>query len=213
MLRGASVILAPIIMPRGSTMSIQHYYDTATEYQRDSGIQWYHEAHALACQYAATYKAPLHIVAALISILSPSVSWERNLVEADLTLDAWRKGKEFYGLSTYGPQIMKASTLLADLPAVDDVLDYIGTPRALKTRAFYHNILKPNDPSHVTVDRWMLRAHGYTDDRITKGKYVDITNEVKRIALASGLVPCQVQAIVWQNIRSSVEDQPVLPGW
>lgn len=201
-------------MPKGIDMSIEYYYDSATEQQRLAGLRWYDDAHALACQYAAAYRVPLHIVAALISVLSPSVSWERNLLDAKLSLDAWQNGGTIKGPTTYKSQVVKAERLLADLPETSKVLEYIGTPRALKTRAFYHNILKPDDPEHVTVDRWMLRAHGLDGHSVGKRQYVDITKVVKDIALAERLVPCQAQAIVWQNIRSSVTDnEDDIPGF
>lgn len=195
-------------------MGILEYYNSASMDIVASGLAWYHDANTRAESLASDYNVPLHIVAATISILSPGISWERNILEANMSLDAWHNGKPWPALSTYGSQVAKLRALLEDMPNRMDVLDYIGTPRALKTRAFYHNILEPDAKEYVTVDRWMLRAAGYTGDRITKSKYVDITNEVKRIAKADGIVPCQVQAIVWQNIRSSVTDDAAdLPGW
>ncbi len=196
-------------------MGILEYYNSADANTVASGLAWYQNANARAKSLASDYNVPLHIAVATISILSPSVPWERNLVEADLALDAWRNGKPWPTLSTYGIQVAKLRTLLEDMPNRTDVLDYIGMPRALKTRAFYHNILEPDAKEYVTVDRWMLRAAGYDYNAcITKGRYVDITNEIKRIADADGIVPCQAQAIVWQNIRSSVTDDAAdLPGW
>lgn len=80
-----------------------------------------------------------------------------------------------------------------------------------KTRSFYNNMLNPNDPDFVTIDTHMVRAItnnlGLTEKQ--QGELVKDGNNYKIMhdgildaARELGLLPQQVQAIVWTHWKT-----------
>jgi len=52
----------------------------------------------------------------------------------------------------------------------------------------------------VTLDSWMFRAHGLPDS-IRLGTYQALAEAYRSVASELGLIPNQLQAIVWLHIK------------
>lgn len=81
-------------------------------------------------------------------------------------------------------------------------VSFTDTVRGSKIRAFYFNILNPQDRRFVTIDGHMAaayRANNGTmkENLVKRGEYSRIADTVKRLARREGLIPNQVQATIW----------------
>ena len=136
-----------------------------------------------------TCALPIWIVAAL----SPRCRWKDNIRLA-ASFIAQGNGK---ALAVFTDSKAKAARILAG----EHPLTVLGGP---KTKAFYANLLNPACADCNCVDTWMVRA-AYADcahtGNITQFEYDVIETAVYNIAKCVGLVPCQVQAIIWATIR------------
>jgi hypothetical protein len=72
--------------------------------------------------------------------------------------------------------------------------------QAPKTWAFWRNLWKPVDPAPVTLDSWMLRAHGLPANA-GFASYRVLADAYRVVARDPGLVPNQVQATVWLYVK------------
>lgn len=176
---------------------LQNLYSLANDQGlREHGLNWYHNAHEFAADLALTYSTSLDKVAQIIAILSPAVSWNINKRDAENLL---RSG-ESATVSTYGRNKVKALAVLWDLDTIN--------PKALKTFAFYNNILHPSASEFVTIDRHAYKAYkGITQGgniAINKTTYEKTAKAYKRLAKRLELKPCELQAIIWLSYRQNV---------
>lgn len=173
-------------------------YNRASTAQIEAGLVWYEEAH----NYAKSLGVPIANAAAVISALSPACSWETNKRDAKAMVEK-RKG---YRFSSYGPNVAKAQRCLQDPGQFSE-------KTGAKTLNFYHNILDPSNPHWVTIDRHAAAvAEGRTNSgsvRLTVKQYRAYAAAYKEAAFRVGLLPCQLQAIVWiEHIESQNKDVP-----
>lgn len=161
-----------------------------------SGKDWYTLAHTAAETLASKYTLPVERVAGIIAVLSPGTRWERNLVDAESII---RDGEDAI-VTTYTPNKLKA---LAILRGADPFIVVGGN----KVTSFFINILDPRDDFYVTIDRWMLRTFGIIDAKEQKRffggdkQYKVLAECIRRKAKDYGVLPCQLQAIVWEYTR------------
>lgn len=81
-----------------------------------------------------------------------------------------------------------------------------------KTNEFYNNIMRVIDPTRtqgVTVDVWMARAFGFTNDAPTDAQYTFVQNEIQKISDQLGWEPQQVQAAIWTAQKARDEGTDV----
>lgn len=72
-----------------------------------------------------------------------------------------------------------------------------------KTFNFFHNILRPDDPNYVTIDRHAYAiAKGDNAERLTQKQYLDVANHYVRSANRLGILPNQLQAVLWVDYRT-----------
>lgn len=70
-----------------------------------------------------------------------------------------------------------------------------------KVRAFAQALR--GDPHAVVVDTWMMRAAGFSQQRIKTRRAFRVTEQaIRQSALWSGYTNAQTQAIVWMNYRA-----------
>jgi hypothetical protein len=67
----------------------------------------------------------------------------------------------------------------------------------LKTRAFYVNILDPNNSDIVTVDTHAIKIAGINRDSVGVKLYNAIADGYRECAEYVGILPQQIQAITW----------------
>lgn len=80
--------------------------------------------------------------------------------------------------------------------------DFLGSVKGLKIRAFYANILDPEDPVPVTIDGHMVCAWRGVNvpmksASVKPDEYDQIAKSVRELAYDLQLIPNQVQAIIW----------------
>ena len=138
----------------------------------------------------------------LIALYSPNSAPKQNTAAA---LKAWYQFKR-------GTKI-KAGMHKLDLKAHDLLYnnkDFAG----YKSNNFYTNLMKVIDPSitqKITTDRWMLRAFGHTTTgNPTKPQLKFIEKTINDIAKKLNWEPEQVQAAIWNTVRSGGDVQKIL---
>lgn len=173
------------------------------------GKRWYRDARAIASGIASDHGFTVAQVCGVISALSPSVSWETNLTDAETICKAFADGIPFdtVTVSTYGQNKDKAHRILSGLGDAQSVSEQFKFPS--KTGSFFFNLLYPKAPTFVTVDRHALGiALGSRDSNVHQS--LSITNKRYR-AIADAYVsasrylgyesPCQLQASTWVAYR------------
>jgi hypothetical protein len=150
-------------------------------------------------EFADTYNAPLDRALAAFCALSPNNDYYGNLrsmasvlyaVQHDIPCDE-------VTVSTYKHCRDRAYSY------VTGETSFLGKSKGPKIRAFYHNILDPDDCRYVTIDGHMKAAYEGVDMTMkeaivrTKGEYKRISDATMRLAKLEGLVPNQLQATIW----------------
>jgi len=183
-------------LPGHETMvqNIVSAWDKATDYH-SHGREWYESAHTYLAGLATVYNTPLANVAGITAVLSPSVSWDINLLETEQVLLDNRD----FRYRAYRENVDKAFAVRGgDLSRI----------RGPKVIAFATLLLHPRAHT-VVVDRHALsvalgfkvEGRGYnTLPRIRKFQtaYVDA-------ALHLGEKASHVQAATWLWIREKTE--------
>lgn len=182
-------MLLPITVPDHATMvaNIMSVYSEATHEETVQGIYWYRAANTFASGLSAKYGVSLEQAAAIIAVLSPRVSWEKNLTYAD------------HLCSGYIPLFLTARCEL------DRILDGdLNAVSGHKVKALFANILHPNTGDEVTIDRRTFNvACKDTGTNFSRkgleraGAYEAVSDAYRQAAKRVWLSPCQVQAITW----------------
>ena len=191
---------------------VQHLVDTfnsATDTQLVSGLTWYQEAHRFALTLCTRYGITPQAAAGIIAALSPQNHWDKNLVDAELFCAHLFNGESY----PTGRSITKDT--YSKLRAISEfrngntqaIADIVRGKDARKVHAFYWNILKPSDETHVTIDRHATDCYynGKTQySKTGKTKFSITTREWREIHAAyiaaadiCSVCPCQFQAVVW----------------
>jgi hypothetical protein len=120
-------------------------------------------------------------------------------------------------------EIKKAVSVLEN-PSKANISEQMGDMH--KVRNFYNNIIKPSDPTSVTIDTHAVAADmvkplsgnspqvsynfgtGSTNSAITgaKGTYGIHADAYRSAAAQEGILPRQMQSITWEAIRSIIPD-------
>jgi hypothetical protein len=170
--------------------------DCLTEEEYDKAVNWYAEAHEFAKDLAYQESITLDKICQVIAVLSPGVNWELNKKDAFNLCVAYKLGNgmdSYLKVSTYGFNKEKAIRILNGKEKLID--------KAMKTYAFYTNILTAGNNSNVTVDRHAYKAL----NNIKKGGSVTVNKEeykllehaYKQLAVEHNLTPPQLQAVIW----------------
>lgn len=178
-------------------------WNECEDIHRQGGRAWYPQA----AEWVRTLAAQCNLwraqVAGVASVLSPSVEWSVTQLETEWLCRVWAAGGNLgkVTLTTYRPQCRKAHRLLqSGVRRMKDVLEMVGTERALKTRAFCQVLFDPG-AGVVVVDRWMVRAAGLPGDKANKGQYREVEAAIRNLAEASGELPSAVQATIWLYVK------------
>lgn len=184
---------------------------SANESERYDGTYWYSRAHQLTNRLAAKYDVSSELVAGVIAALSPNNKWERNILDAENMIRAYKCGDDLANIKvgTFGRNKSKAQAILQGTKP-DNILG------GLKVRAFFECIAYPSCES-VCVD-----GHAYsiwTGQRVPTSRtpsistklyqhiasdYKIATDQINQITQFQYL-PSQVQAITWVAWRNLVK--------
>lgn len=143
------------------------------------------------------YATPLDRVTACFAALSPNNDYVKNLRSAVTLIKGYREGASFESLpvSTYRHCAVRAWGYL-------DGVDFLGTVKGKKIRAFYQNILNPLDPYPVTIDghavnAWANERRNLKDVATARFDYEEVAGDFRTVARRLGLQAHQTQAIAW----------------
>ena len=198
---------------------MQKVYDQATEHDIRIAIVSYLTYHRLTAAIAKKHGFSSTTGAAVFAALSPNNDYHGNLRDTGKLLAAAQAGHRItdFTVSTYGPNKQKAWRIAHGESPHELIV-------ALKTMNFFHNVDDPTDPNFVTIDGHMFNVfHGVRRPiqsrnnknrvvKVTRWDYVEIAAAVKTFADNYALLPCQMQAILWQvwrkihSIRRSNQD-------
>lgn len=179
--------------------NIRRIYAQADEDDIREGKLAYWRYHGVIKAFADEYDAPVDRALAAFCALSPNNDYFGNLRSLASVLQGVRDGIpcDRVTVSTYKHCRDRAYSY------VTGETSFLGKSKGLKIRSFYHNILDPDDRRHVTIDGHMKAAYEGRNMTMkeaiirTKGEYFRIADATKRLARNEGLIPNQLQAIVW----------------
>lgn len=179
-------------------------YAQADRLDRSDGMKAYLRYHDLMAQIAAKYGQANNIdgVVGAFCALSPNNDYVGNLRSLVSMLEAQR----LYGDAAQGT----VSTFKACRARAAEYLHqrahFLDHAKGLKTRAFYQNITDPTNIEPVTIDGHMVLAFYDLDGTMKDAQkllsiriYREIADAVRMIARAEGIIPHQMQAILWMT--------------
>ena len=166
---------------------IEHFvnadYDTMT-----NGLNWYIKAYNEAVLLSQVFDTKLEIVIGVIAALSPRNKWARNLAD---TWDLLDEPSMSTKCSTFNGQKQKALDIINGAPIEE-------TLKGRKTVNFFNNIMYHNSSMAVTVDVWAFRS---VELEPKEKYYNEVETAYQDVAEELGLMPWQVQAVVWGVVR------------
>lgn len=182
--------------------NLKHWYSQATVEDKYEGQRWYTEASQFASFLSEKYGVTKEIAAGVVSALSPNNKWKRNKIDAELVLSACAAGMS--------PDAVSVCTFNANKKRAFQIA--VGNFKILKsspkTYAFARNVGE-DDPSHVTIDRWHIRACQtmskspvQVQESITSKQYSVIEQETIKVANEFGVKPHEFQATIWVCIKN-----------
>ena len=149
--------------------------------------------------YAERYDTTLEIATAVFCALSPNNDYYGNLRSMASVLEGVRTNKfvDDVRVSTYKHCRARAWSYATGR------VDFLDTVKGPKIRSFYLNLIDPNDPEPVTIDGHM-HCCWINEDRTmrealvrSKRAYNEIADGCRELAREEGLIPNQLQAILW----------------
>jgi len=164
---------------------------------------WYRDVNKECKQLAKKHGIEVWQVAGIITALSAQKKWDLNIKQAYQVLN----GEGLTGLVS-DHQLKTCERILEGEHPLD-----VFAPESYKYRNFFLCITEPNDPDHVCVDthmiNWYLNLHPHSKlqkvpiKRIfdSRPRYLIIQDFIRKQAKALGLLPMELQAIVWIDVR------------
>lgn len=171
-------------------------------------LYWYESAHEIARSLSETYDVQnVEKICGVISALSPSVNWDKNIVDAKNVIQSYANGLglDSVTVSTYNQNKVKAFSILNS--SLSPLTHF---RKDTKTESFYMNMAEPTNPSFVTIDRHALRIalgrHSLNVNGITVAKYRECTlaylSAFKTLKGSNYTVANQLQAATWAALRT-----------
>lgn len=159
----------------------------------------YSRYHVVMQRLADHYDVPLDRVVAAFCALSPNSDYRGNLRSLVSVLDGHRRNWSVHQVqvATYRHCLMRAWMY------VKGTADFMQHTKGLKIRAFYTNVLNPDDDTRATIDGhmsaiWHNQPQWTMKEAIIRpATYREIEYDVKRLAFWHQMLPHQMQAILW----------------
>jgi len=172
---------------------LQSIYDTAQPQDVLEGMDWYAAAHREVRKAVLVTRLPEEVLAAAMAVLSIQTEWGKNLAAFWLHVDAYASGAAaprtqtlFTRSDEVAGQILRTgnAALLGDGP---------------KTGQFQHDVLEHYSPEAATIDSIMTQAGlgVVPSSGLSLGHYRLIEAAVVWLANVHGVLPYQMQAIIW----------------
>lgn len=177
---------------------LKYWFDLATKEEIEQGKNWYKDAQDFAQYLSKKYSIDSYVCASVISALSPNNKWDRNKVDAENLIKAFKQGSRDVKVCTYNANKEKAFGILEGK---------VITEKSPKTHAFAMNVGLLSS-EHITVDKWHLRAcltREKTDvvESYTSVQYRRVEKITSQLAKERGLKGYEFQAIIWVTIKNN----------
>lgn len=172
----------------------------ANAHDRAEGLAAYARYNHVMRVISEKYGVPLDRTVAAFVSLSPNSDYIGNLRSTVSVLHGAALGHsaDQVQVSTYRHCLARAWAY------VHGEARFLDNTKGPKITAFYHNVLDPTDKRYVTIDGHMVCIWRNVDvpmkEAIPSAKeYKVIANQVKAMAEEHGIVPCDLQAILWHT--------------
>lgn len=185
--------------------SIIKFYQQATITEIKDGLNWYNEAHQYCKELAQRFNITVQQTAGIIAAFSPQAGWVENkryaitfLLSPEIQLRSLT-------------QQIKATNILK-LKSETDIYTSLSTcGEAWKTKAFFVNILNPDLPTGVTIDRHAIAvclqkpdnvyALNKQQGKLSVAQYNFFQECYIKAATILNILPHELQAITWITYR------------
>ena len=154
---------------------IQALLDLASAGEQSEGLTWYQRANLAAVRLADQYEIAIDTAAGVIAALSPRNKWDRNLLDAENLIAAFKAGGEDAAadvkVCTFGANKKKALEILIWAAQGDIVKEFLSGPKLVE---FFSCIIGEDD---VCID-----GHAYSiwfGDRVTLAKVPSIGKKLR----------------------------------
>ena len=183
---------------------LRKFYKIATNKQKIDGLNWYENMLQWCEGVSEAYDIETYKVVAIFAALSPQSAVDIN---KRLTIQFLKTGTANH----YKFLVQKCKDILETECEYDASKILNGN----KITSFYWNILHPNRRERVTIDRHAIacclqtpkncKALPDSYGQITKNQFRGFEKIYKEVAQELGLIPNQLQAIVWESYRAKRE--------
>ena len=159
------------------------------------GMTWYMRAHNECLLLSEVFDIPFNKVVGVVAALSPNNRWQQNLKDAWNFLETPSIDTK---VCTFKNQRRKALAILQGGGRIDEITKILNGE---KTKKFFTNIVNYDTSEDVTVDIWAYRSVGLEP----KKKYYKLIEQAyQESAKQLGMLPHQLQAIVWGVVRGGI---------
>lgn len=173
----------------------------ATPHDFEIGLDAYPKYNRILSKMAEQCQTTTEIAAAVFAALSPNNDYHGNLRDANTLIRAAKAGKTLddFTVSTYGNNKRKAWAIVHGEAPLNLIV-------AKKTRNFFLNVNNPVDETPVTVDGhmvnvWRGKRENLVGLRFPADLYDIVADGVRTVAAERGMIPCQVQSVIWLTWR------------
>lgn len=182
---------------RTGMLRIESVLDCADTIDWEEGLVAYERYRQTMQRFADYYKFSLEQVTATFCALLPNNDYKGNLKSMVTVLHGINNdwNPEEITVTTYNACKNRAYNFASGL-------DFLSVTKGPKTRAFYQNIIHPEDPTPVTVDGHMMGI--WANKRMTMVEaiyeripYEDVAHGIRCCAFSRMIRGNQAQAILW----------------
>jgi hypothetical protein len=135
-------------------------FTLATSLEVAQGVAWYSVAYDTAMNMGEKYGLSAQTCAGVIAALSPNNRWERNIIDAENIIKAWRHGDDDDVLAvkccTYHKMKEKALKILNSAKPIDEILN---GPKIVE---FYHCITDRFESAASHTNDVCIDGHAYS---------------------------------------------------
>lgn len=181
-----------------SLKNLQAWYEKADADDVSEGMAAYSRYHDVMRMLGDHYGYPIERVVAVFSALSPNSDYVGNLRSTASVLRGINMGARADAIRTSGYNHCRDRAYTY----ATGERDFMDHAKGLKTRAFYRNLVDPTDWYPVTIDGHMVHAYDNSDGtmkdvQLPTRRYHVIADDTRRLADRLGMIPHQLQAIIW----------------
>ena len=209
-------------MPTGTiTRNLRAVWEQSTPGEIEGGCLAYSDYHRVMHDIAARYGLAHAHVTGVFCALSPNADWLSNLRSALTMAYGFTQGysEEEITVTTYHANRARAWRIINGEP-------FHSVYKGPKVRDFFQSICEPTNTSSATIDGHLAniaraQVNGMWYSGVTMREYKVVRGCVQRLAVRNGILPLQMQAILWftwkriHDIKSSPEailfEEPLRP--